>query len=77
MEEQTVRAVLRIIAVGMIFIGAALTTQVLIVLVGTGRAFGDAAAQIGLTSVFAQLMLVTWGVVLFAASPTLASRIVE
>ena len=76
MEERTVRAILRLMAVGMVFVGVALATQVLIVWIGAGGAF-TGEVRFGMTSMLAQLMFATWGVVLYWASGSLAKRIVE
>lgn len=74
MSRSTVSSILRIVAVIMIFVGAIMTTQTLV-----SFALLDQRVPSGMIAslVFAQVSAVVWGCILFAASPRLASAIVE
>ncbi len=87
MKEDSARAILRLIAVVTVLVGAVLTTVTLVSLFGVsstiqGVVDGDVqatglVAEIGFYAVLAYASIVAWGIVLFLLSPRLARYIVK
>ena len=87
MKEDSARAILRLIAVVTVLVGAVLTTVTLVSLFGVSSTIqrvvdGDVQAtglvtEIGFYAVLAYASIVAWGIVLFLLSPRLARYIVK
>ena len=83
MSIDCARAVLRLIAVTSILIGAAMTTMAIIGVIAWGQtslSVGGhewSGASMDVYSVAAQVSIIAWGIVLFIASPRLAELVTK
>jgi hypothetical protein len=86
MTEECARAILRIIAVIVVMVGASLTTTTLVSIVAASNAMQNAAgmtvqvsgmvAEMGGYAILSYLLVAAWGVLLFFWSPKLAAMVV-
>ena len=86
MNEDTVRSILRLIAVVTILVGAVLVTITVLSLVGVSstistvqsgmRTQPTGLAKLGFFAVAANAMIAVWGALLYYLSPFIARRIV-
>jgi hypothetical protein len=87
MTEGTARSILRILAVVTMLVGAILTTSTAVGFLATRSTFQGAVgnmdvqvtgaiAEMGFYAVLAYVLVIAWGAVLYASSPSLARNIV-